>query len=59
MPLVELEDIRLYYEEHGRGPALVLTNHSRVIVYDARGHGLSDSPREASAYSQQHMVDDL
>jgi pimeloyl-ACP methyl ester carboxylesterase len=30
-----------------------------VIVYDARGHGLSEAPREPSAYSQQHMVDDL
>jgi pimeloyl-ACP methyl ester carboxylesterase len=77
MPLVELENVRLYYEEHGRGPALVLahghacgvrswdpqlrglTDHYRVIVYDARGHGLSEAPREASAYSQQHMVDDL
>ena len=26
MPLVELEDIRLYYEEHGRGPALMLAH---------------------------------
>jgi pimeloyl-ACP methyl ester carboxylesterase len=77
MPLVELEHIRLYYEEHGRGPALVLahghacgvrswdpqlrglTDQYRMIVYDARGHGLSDAPRELSAYSQQHMVDDL
>jgi pimeloyl-ACP methyl ester carboxylesterase len=77
MPLVELENIRLYYEEHGRGPALILAHgHAcgvrswdpqlraladqyRVIVYDARGHGLSEAPREPSAYSQQHMVDDL
>ena len=77
MPLVELETIRLYYEEHGRGPALVLahghacgvrswdpqlralSDQYRVIVYDARGHGLSEAPREASAYSQEHMVDDL
>src|SRR5215471_1101136 len=77
MPLAELANIRLYYEEHGRGPALVLahgnacgvrswdpqlrvlTDHYRVIAYDARGHGLSEAPREASAYSQQHMVDDL
>jgi len=73
----QLETIRLYYEEHGRGPALVLAHgHAcgvrswdpqlraladqyRVIVYDARGHGLSEAPREPSAYSQQHMVDDL
>src|ERR1043166_3639319 len=77
MPLFELETIRLYYEEHGAGPALILTHgHAcgvrswdpqlrgltdqyRVIVYDARGHGLSEAPREPSAYSQQHMVDDL
>jgi pimeloyl-ACP methyl ester carboxylesterase len=77
MPLVELEHIRLYYEEHGQGPPLVLAHgHAcgvrswdpqlrgladqyRVIVYDARGHGLSEAPREPSAYSQEHMVDDL
>jgi pimeloyl-ACP methyl ester carboxylesterase len=77
MPLVELETVRLYYEDHGRGPALVLAHgHAcgvrswdpqlrgladqyRVIVYDARGHGLSEVPREPSAYSQQHLVDDL
>ncbi len=68
MPLVELENIRLFYEEHGRGPALVLahghacgvrswdpqlrglTDHYRVIVYDARGHGVSEAPREGNAY---------
>src|SRR5690242_2954992 len=77
MPLVELETIRLHYEEHGRGPTLVLAHghacgvrswdpqlralvhQNRVIVYDARGHGLSEAPHEPSAYSQQHMVDDL
>src|ERR1041385_7030000 len=77
MPLINLEHIRLYYEEHGQGPPLVLahghacgvrswdpqmrglTDQYRVIVYDARGHGLSEAPREPSAYSQQHMVDDL
>jgi pimeloyl-ACP methyl ester carboxylesterase len=77
MPLVQLENIRLYYEAHGVGPALVLahghacgvrswdpqlrglSDQYRVIVYDARGHGLSQAPLETSAYSQQHMVDDL
>jgi hypothetical protein len=32
MPLVELENIRLYYEEHGRGPALVLVHGTRPSV---------------------------
>jgi hypothetical protein len=26
MPLFELETIRLYYEEHGAGPALILAH---------------------------------
>ncbi len=77
MPLAELENIRLYYEKHGRGPTLILAHghacgvrswdpqlrgladHYRVVVYDARGHGLSEAPDDATAYSQQHMVDDL
>jgi pimeloyl-ACP methyl ester carboxylesterase len=37
----------------------VAPDQYRVIVYDARGHRLSQAPREPSAYSQQHMVDDL
>jgi pimeloyl-ACP methyl ester carboxylesterase len=36
-----------------------LADRYRVVVYDARGHGLSEAPEEASAYSQQHMVDDV
>ncbi|MFQ5416587.1 MAG: alpha/beta fold hydrolase [Myxococcota bacterium] len=31
----------------------------RVILWDYRGHGLSESPPEASAYSIDHVVDDL
>lgn len=77
MPLINLENVRLYYEVRGQGPALVLahghacgvrswdpqlrglTDQYRVIVYDARGQGLSEAPLETSAYSQEHMVDDL
>ena len=29
------------------------------IVYDVRGHGLSEAPYEVTAHSQQHMVEDL
>ncbi len=77
LPLAQLENIRLYYEEHGQGPPLILahghacgvrswdpqlrglTDRYRLIVYDARGHGLSESPDEVTAYSQQYMVEDL
>lgn len=31
----------------------------RVIAYDVRGHGLSDAPSEAAAYSQPTSVEDL
>lgn len=31
----------------------------RVILWDYRGHGRSDAPHDASAYSIDHVVDDL
>ncbi len=31
----------------------------RVIVYDVRGHGISEAPPDASAYSQATSVEDL
>ncbi len=36
-----------------------LARTSRVIAYDVRGHGLSDAPSEAAAYSQATSVEDL
>jgi pimeloyl-ACP methyl ester carboxylesterase len=36
-----------------------LSRGHRVITYDGRGHGVSDAPREASAYSQPTSVADL
>lgn len=36
-----------------------LSRSHRVIAYDVRGHGISDAPREASAYSQEIAVADL
>ena len=32
---------------------------NRVVTYDVRGHGLSDAPAEAAAYSQATSVEDL
>src|SRR2546428_3105185 len=36
-----------------------LSRYRRVIAYDVRGHGLSDAPPEAAAYSQSTSVADL
>jgi hypothetical protein len=42
MPLVELENIRLYYEEHGRGPALVLAARPNAkVVRPQRGSAVN------------------
>src|SRR2546425_9077882 len=35
-----------------------LSRYRRVIAYDVRGHGLSDAPPEAAAYSQATSVAD-
>ncbi len=36
-----------------------LSRAHRVIAYDARGHGISEAPRDATAYSQAISVADL
>jgi pimeloyl-ACP methyl ester carboxylesterase len=36
-----------------------LTPHFRVITWDMRGHGLSDSPADPSAYSEKATVADM
>jgi pimeloyl-ACP methyl ester carboxylesterase len=36
-----------------------LSTRYRTIAYDVRGHGLSDAPRDAAAYSQPTSVEDL
>ena len=37
----------------------VLARSHRVLTYDVRGHGISDAPRDAAAYSQPISVEDL
>ncbi len=36
-----------------------LRQHYRVITWDMRGHGQSDSPELLEAYSERHTVDDM
>ena len=36
-----------------------LSSAHRVITYDVRGHGISDAPRDAAAYSQATSIADL
>ena len=77
MPYIQGDGVRLYYEDHGRGPAVLLThgytatlrmwdpqveelaNNYRLIGWDMRGHGESDSPADPSAYSHDATVADM
>lgn len=42
-----------------RGQIEPLTERYRLITWDMRGHGGTDSPEDASAYSEAHTVEDL
>lgn len=68
------QGVRLYYQQHGHGPALLLINgfgaqahhwqaqikafqaHYRVITFDNRGVGRSESPK--GPYSTEMMAED-
>ncbi len=41
------------------GQVEALKGHYRVITWDMRGHGQSDSPDDPKAYSEQATVDDM
>ncbi len=77
MPRVKVNGIKLYYESHGQGYAVifqhgfvgttkmwqpqvpVFSREYRFIIYDARGHGQSESPPSPDRYSSDIVVEDL
>jgi pimeloyl-ACP methyl ester carboxylesterase len=78
MAFIERDDgVRIHYEVHGTGPAILLTHgysataemwHPQVaplsrehtlILWDMRGHGRSDYPRDPSLYSEEATVADM
>lgn len=77
MPLLDRDGVSIYYEDHGRGPALLLTHgysatsqmwrgqvealrdSYRVIAWDVRGHGRSDSPEKIEEYAEALTVGDM
>lgn len=77
MPTINRDGVNIYYEDHGTGPAVLLSHgysattrmwagqvealkdRYRVITWDMRGHGQSDSPNDPKAYSEAATVDDM
>ena len=77
MAYVDRDGVKIYYEDHGSGPAVLLSHgysatsqmwqsqvealksRYRVITWDMRGHGQSDSPGEQALYSEAASVDDM
>ena len=77
MAHINRDGVKIYYEDHGRGPAVLLSHgysatsgmwksqvealqdRYRVITWDMRGHGQSDSPEDQSLYSEAQTVDDM
>jgi len=77
MPYIERNSVKIYYEDHGSGP-LILLSHGygatsamwggqvaefsgryRLITWDMRGHGKSDSPTDAALYSEAETLADM
>jgi pimeloyl-ACP methyl ester carboxylesterase len=77
MPYIERNSVKIYYEDHGAGP-LILLSHGfgatsamwggqveefsgryRLITWDMRGHGKSDSPTDATLYSEAETLADM
>ena len=77
MSFIERDGVKVFYEAHGEGRAVLLSHgysataemwrrqvkylspEYRVIVWDMRGHGQSDSPDDPGAYSEEETVGDM
>lgn len=77
MATINRDGVNIYYEDHGSGPAVLLSHgysatarmwegqvaalkdRYRVVTWDMRGHGQSDSPDDATAYSEAATCDDM
>lgn len=77
MPYIERSGIRIYYEDHGSGPPILLSHgygstsamwggqvekfsgQYRLITWDMRGHGQSDSPEDPDLYSEVETLADM
>jgi pimeloyl-ACP methyl ester carboxylesterase len=77
MATITRDGVKIYFEDHGSGGAILLTHgysatsrmwagqiaplseKYRVISWDMRGHGQSDSPAQQNLYSEAHTVDDM
>jgi pimeloyl-ACP methyl ester carboxylesterase len=77
MATLDRNGVKIHYQVHGEGPAILLTpgysataemwkgqiaslsKSHRLILWDMRGHGQSDSPDDASLYSEAATVADM
>ena len=77
MATINRDGVSIYYEDHGSGPAVLLSHgysatsrmwegqvaafkdRYRVVTWDMRGHGKSDSPDDPAAYSEAATCDDM
>jgi pimeloyl-ACP methyl ester carboxylesterase len=77
MPTLDRDGVKIYYEVHGDGPAILLTHgysatsqmwqgqvealskDHKLVIWDMRGHGRSDSPDDLSEYSEAKTVADM
>jgi pimeloyl-ACP methyl ester carboxylesterase len=77
MAYLDRDGVKIYYEDQGTGPAVLLSHgysatsqmwrgqvqplaaKYRLITWDMRGHGLTDSPDDPEQYSEAHTVGDM